>query len=199
MDQSSASGRDHIGTLPFIALDLLLEKRFGGETTRRYRHEAESFAWSLICLYFATAEGKDGKNYTRNPHPLRRWFEDREISHNAKFALQWRDRDIAGILLAYPNARQLACALHKYWVDRYIRQLQEHDLGPGPQMAELFGRKASQNPLEAPPPYQEPEDDEVFVDVLVVLGSPLASVPLKEIREDLFGMSKKFQRIDWSA
>ena len=116
-DQTGASGRDNTGTLPFMALDLLSEEGLHGQIPRRYRHEAESFAWSLICLYFATVQNEEGKNRTRAPHPLQRWFEDREISRDAKIALRWHDPDIAGIPLAHPNARVLARALHTYWVD----------------------------------------------------------------------------------
>ena len=171
-----------------MALDLLLEKRFGGETPRRYRHEAESFAWSLICLYFATAEGKDGKSYTRNPHPLRRWFEDWEISRNAKFALAWHDSDISGISLAYPNTRQLACTLHKYWVDRYTRQFphpyKEDDVPS--LIAEILGIAVSKT--EDPPPYEEPEDDRVFQEVLVKHERALYVEPLREVWDDLVKM-----------
>jgi tRNA A-37 threonylcarbamoyl transferase component Bud32 len=75
-NRAGASGQDNTGTLPFMALDLLSEEGLCGEIPRRYRHEAESFAWSLICLYFATVEDKNGKNRTRDPHPLIEWFED---------------------------------------------------------------------------------------------------------------------------
>ena len=86
-DQTGASGQDNTGTLPFMALDLLSEEGLRGEIPRRYRHEAESFTWSLICLCLATVEGKNSKNYTQDPHPLRRWFEDWESSRNAKLGL----------------------------------------------------------------------------------------------------------------
>ena len=75
-DQAGATGQDNTGTLPFMALDLLSEKGLRGEIPRRYRHEAESFAWCLICLCLTMVEGADGKNYTRDPHLLLRWFQD---------------------------------------------------------------------------------------------------------------------------
>ncbi|KAF9643778.1 hypothetical protein BDM02DRAFT_3122943 [Thelephora ganbajun] len=66
-----------------MALDLLRR-----EIPRRYRHEAESFAWSLICLCLATVVNNHGKNFTMHPHPLHKWFEDWKSCHDAKSALQ---------------------------------------------------------------------------------------------------------------
>jgi len=144
--QTSGSGWDRAGALPFMALDLLSGMGLRGETPRRYRHDAESFAWSLIYLYFATARDEEGKNYTRTPHPLRRWFGDLETSRDAKFAFQWRNNDTAGIPLAYPNTRMFAHVLHGYWLDRYNRQ---------------FPHPARKNP----PPYEEKDDGTVFLDL----------------------------------
>jgi hypothetical protein len=79
------SGRDNAGALPSIALDLMSKEGLCGGIPRFYRHETESFAWSLISLYFAIAEGKDGKNYTRNPaYPLRYWFTDWDRFHDGQ-------------------------------------------------------------------------------------------------------------------
>jgi len=90
-DQAGGSGQDNTGTLPFMALDLLSEKGLRGEIPRRYRHEAESFAWSLICLSLSMIEGTDGENYTRDPHPLFRWFQDWHTSRCFKLGLQWHE------------------------------------------------------------------------------------------------------------
>ena len=91
-DQTGASGRDNTGTLPFMVLDLVSEKGFRGEIVRRYRHEAESFAWCLICLCLATAKSENGKNYTLKPHPLREWFGSYGTSIYAKIAFQWHEK-----------------------------------------------------------------------------------------------------------
>jgi len=198
-DQTGASGNDNTGTLPFMALDLLSEMGLRGEILRRYRHEAESFTWSLICLYFATVEDESGKNRTRDPHPLLRWFQDWDVSRDAKKGLEWH-HNLSGIPLAYPNTRTLASALHKYWVDRYRNQFpyppKDH---PAPQrLGQLFGRETLGAP-QPPPPYQEPDGDTVFEDVLLVHESSLGSAPLKEIGELLIKMTEKFQCINWCA
>ena len=86
--QTGASGQDNTGTLSFMALDLLSEEGLRREIPHRYRHEAESFAWTLICLYFATVEDKNGKNRTRDPHPLIEWFQDWNFSHQFKKGLE---------------------------------------------------------------------------------------------------------------
>jgi len=103
-DQVGASGQDNTGTLPFMALDLLSKKGLRGETPRRYRHEAESFAWCLICLYFATVEDGKGKNCTRNPHPFLKWFQSWDICFNNKYALKWHRLDLSGVPQAYPTS-----------------------------------------------------------------------------------------------
>ena len=140
-----------------MALDLLSEKDLGEGIPRRYRHEAESFAWSLICLCLSTVEDRDGKNCTRTPHPLRWWFEDWETSRNAKIAFQWRHHDQPNIPLVHSNVKTLAFTLHGYWVDQYDKLFPspyEGVLRPNPRLWQLFGREAPNLP-KAPPPYQE--------------------------------------------
>ena len=175
-DQTGASGQDNTGTLPFMALDLLSEEGLRGEIPR---HEAESFTWSLICLCLATVEGKNGKSYTLDPHPLHEWFQDCKVSRYAKIALQWHEHNKSNIPLVHRNAKTLAFALHEYWADRYLKQFQR--------------------PCKAAPPYQEPDDDRVFEDVLSIHDSPLASAPLEKVEEDLLEISEKFQQINWAA
>ena len=66
-------------------------------------------------------------------------------------------------------------------------------------MEQLFGRKIL-SPPEVPPPYQEPENNVVFGDVLCVLELPLGSAPLKDVEELLFKMAEKFQaQVNWCA
>ncbi|KAF9642750.1 hypothetical protein BDM02DRAFT_3264353, partial [Thelephora ganbajun] len=83
--------------------DLLSEEGLRGEIPRRYRHEAESFAWSLICLCLATVVNKHGEDFSMHPHPLRRWFEDWRTSRDAKLALHWCDHDHSDTQLSHPN------------------------------------------------------------------------------------------------
>jgi hypothetical protein len=52
---------------------------------------------------------------------------------------------------------------------------------------------------EVPPPYKEPEDDTVFAEVLSVLDLPLGSTPLKDVDENLFEMTERFQVVNWCA
>ena len=177
-----------------MALDLLRGE--GEEIPRRYRHDAESFAWSLIYLYFATVKDSEGKNHTRDPHPLRRWFKDLGSSYDAKTGVEWHYRGITGIPLAYPNTSALARALHRYWVDRYIWQ-PRHTNGPEKDyrpslLAEIFG---IEHPRTENPPYEEPEDDSVFKEVLVEHARALYAEPLREIYDRLVEMHSKYREI----
>jgi len=76
-------------------------------------------------------------------------------------------------------------------VDRYRNQFANHSLGPGPEVRQLFGRVTLSAP-QPPSPYQEPDDDMVFEDVLIAHESPLGSAPLGEIQELLIKMAERF-------
>jgi len=199
-DQTGASGQDNTGTLPFMALDLLSEKGLRGEIPRRYRHEAESFAWSLICLYFATVESKDGKNHTRDPHPLHEWFQDWNTSRHFKEGLKWHEHDLSGIPLAYPNMRGLARTLHKYWLDRYMKQFPGEagdatKTGDDDGVLELLNPKMSK-PIEIPP-YEEPEDENLFRELVVIHARALHSFgPTEGL---VARMSKGYRDLDWTT
>ena len=155
--QVGASGQNNTGTLPFMALDLVSEKGLRGEIPRRYRQEAESFTWCLICLCLSTVKNKNGKNYTLEPHPLHKWFEDWETSVHFKIALQWHAYDGSNPSLAHPNARDLARVLHKHWVDRYREQFLERAVVPRQDIEELLCENVPDIPQE-PHAYQEPDD-----------------------------------------
>ena len=217
--QAGASGQDNTGTLPFMALDLLSEEGLRGEIPRRYRHEAESFAWSLICLYYGAVEDEDGMICTRDPHPLLRWFGDWEVSLDAKKGLNWH-RNIVEIPPAHPNTKDLACALHEYWMDRFTRQFpnphkkdRPRPLAGAPDTEKFPGgvedAKTSQaeeimrvlnptmtQPLEVPP-YEEPEDENLFRELVVIHARELANF---EPTEGLVTeMGVRYNSLDWAA
>jgi serine/threonine protein kinase len=197
-DQAGASGKDNTGTLPFMALDLLSEEGLHGKIPRHYRHEAESFTWTLICLCLSTVEDKDGRNYTPHPHPLNEWFQGWKISRDAKKGLEWRDHKTDGVPLVHPKARTLASALHRYWADRYARQFPHpyKDDGEPSSIATAFDIMDS---TKKDPPYEEPEDDRVFQELLVRHEKALHAGSLEETKDDLIKMSLKFREIDWNS
>ena len=197
-DQDGASGQDNTGTLPFMALDLLSKEGLRGEIPRRYRHEAESFAWSLICLCLATVEDKNGRNCTISPHPLQKWFTDWGNCFDAKFALQWRNYDNPDIPLVHSNTKLLASALHDYWLGRYTRQFPPPPkvVDRPPLLGGAFGIEVSAREESS---YEEPEDDSVFREVLVEHEVALRPESLQEVRDYLVKMGLKFQKIDWDA
>jgi len=197
-DQDGASGKDNTGTMPYMALDLLSEEGLRGEIPRRYRHEAESFAWSLICLCLATVEDKGGKNYTLDPHPLHQWFQDWKTSQSFKLSLQWHHHDNPNISLVHWNTMPLARALHKYWVERYNRQFPlPPDAIDGPQpLAGIFNIV---DPTAEGPHYEEPENDRVFQEILAKHERTLYVEPLQGVWDDLVRMGLKYKEIDWDA
>ena len=198
-DKTGASGQDNTGTLPFMALEFMSEKGLRGEIPRRYRHEAESFTWSLICLYFATVKDPEGKNGTRDPHPLIEWFQNWKISRDAKKGLEWRDDDVAGVPLTYPNTRELACTLHKYWLDLYRSQFlggakSTRKFGTG-RIMQILNPKMTR-PVEFPP-YEEPEDENLFRELVVMHDVILDD--FKPIEGFVTEMSIRYNDFDWTA
>lgn len=194
-----------------MALDLLVGEGLRGEVPRRYLHEAESFAWSLVYLYLTTVECKDGNNYTKVPYLLHWWFADWEGSRTARFARRWHDHDITGAPLAHPNVRWLARALHRYWVDRYTRRFQypsERNCHPS-VLVKIFNIEDS---TTEDPPYEELDDDRVFQEILVKHEGtlikddaldkdedPLYTEPLQKVWDYLVEMGFKYKEIDWDA
>ena len=217
-DQKGASGQDNTGTMPYMALDLLSVKGLRGEIPRLYRHEAESFAWSLICLHFATVEDEGGKNRTRNPHPLDRWFGDWRISRDAK--LKWPDPDEGKEKdvkkdkdppLAYPETRDLASALHVYWLNRYKKQFPNpSERADRPQLPadepeeaeeEVLARKFNVDPMvfrdSRVPLYEELTDEAVFLEVMVVNVKELRRLVIT--KGIAFEMGGRYGEIDWAT
>jgi len=196
-DQAGASGQDGMGTLPFMALDLLSKEGICGKIPRRYRHEAESFAWCLIYLCLSMAEDTDGKIYTRDPHPLPELFRSWKTSRDFKFALFWCEYDNPDVPLVHPNTEPLARALHEYWSDRYTKQLRG---GRMVRMSEGSSRFRQTTGLETPlliktPPYKEPEDEYQFRELVATQARELPSAT----KEVVLGMVRAYLNLDWSA
>ena len=110
------SAKNNTGTLPFLALDLLDKSAFNGKVRPLYRHEAESFAWCLICICISMGSF-DGQIRTIYPHPLSPWFVNMDICLSSKITLSR-----GGLLDEIPYHQRtgpLANRLYKYWVTRY--------------------------------------------------------------------------------
>ncbi|GBE85467.1 hypothetical protein SCP_0706540 [Sparassis crispa] len=46
-EEREPAGKMRTGTVPFMALDLLMPGYYGGKIARLYRHDLESFVWVL--------------------------------------------------------------------------------------------------------------------------------------------------------
>jgi hypothetical protein len=194
-DRIGTSWQDNTGTLPFMALDLLSGKGLHGGIPRLYRHEAESFAWSLIYLHLATVEDKNRKNHTWTTNALLRWFGSREISHDARKALAWRAHNNRKVSLAYPNTRKLARYLHRYWVNRYDSQLlhAENEAAQAAVVRSVTSMQASTGQSTA---YKELEDEEVFQQLV---GENMVALWELEAGKMVYAMNEKYKKIDWNA
>jgi hypothetical protein len=108
------SGAKHTGTMPFMALDLLVDEAWGGKTTRLYRHDCESFAWVLLWICCRYNGGKE----ISNP-PLGKFITySYEDCFCAKYSIPYRLRYInptpsyerfwpaANVLLSWPFHRR---------------------------------------------------------------------------------------------
>ncbi|KZT08871.1 uncharacterized protein LAESUDRAFT_723193 [Laetiporus sulphureus 93-53] len=57
--KKQATGQERIGTIPFMAIDLLSSKYFHGEIVRLYRHDFESFLWILAYRLLRGVDEQD--------------------------------------------------------------------------------------------------------------------------------------------
>ncbi|KAG1799527.1 uncharacterized protein BJ212DRAFT_1251972, partial [Suillus subaureus] len=48
--QDSPSGQEHTGTVPFMAIELLMKEAIEGQVKHLYQHDAESFIWVLTWV-----------------------------------------------------------------------------------------------------------------------------------------------------
>ena len=191
-NQKGASGK---GKLPFMALDLLSEKGLRGEIPRLYRHEAESFSWSLIYLCLSTVESEEGGNVISEF--LSGWFGNWFTCHNAKMGFMWQEHIKPDIAFAYPNAMDLALFLHSHWFDRYRKQFPNVKAKYVPsRIARGLGRTTAASREVAP--YVEEDDDTIFENLVVLHDEALGSEALKDIQDTLFEMDGGFRKVNWS-
>ena len=196
--QKGASGTENTGTLPFMALDLLSPDGLAGKIPRLYRHEAESFAWSLIYLCISTIRDEKGKEYVITSDPLRNWFRDWSTCHGAKLGFAWDRYDQPNFVFAYPNAKILAEPLHEYWIDRYRRQFKKSKRVVGHSVLEQKLGFAAPAATETPA-YTEEGDDTVFQNIVVIQEEALRELgELKETMSALIEMANEYAVIDWS-
>lgn len=98
-------------SMPYMALDVLSEK--GNERIpRRYRHEAESFAWVLIYIYGTTHE-HEGKVTTAVHYPFDAWLYGYQTScFRQKFTYK---TTVQEYLVVHAHTRPLLAGLHNIW------------------------------------------------------------------------------------
>ena len=55
-------GTDHTGTIPFMAIDILTQEYWRGETRWYHCHELESFFWILVSVFMLYKDGQRHPN-----------------------------------------------------------------------------------------------------------------------------------------
>ena len=196
--QMDASGTENMGTIPFMALDLLSIEGLRGEIPRLYRHDAESLSRALIYLCASMVKNEEGENCARTSILLRRWFGDWLSCHDAKFAFQSQLYDDPNVKFAYPNAEFLATSLYWHWFDRCRWQRKEPTKTVAPsRIAPKVGLSVTA-PSERPP-YVEEDEDTVFLSISILQDeAPMDHEKLKETQGALIEMFWGYREIDWS-
>ena len=69
--ESSPSGSERTGTVPFMALDLINPKNPPGSVRHEYRHDCESFVWTLLWIF---GNYEDGKELPTRPSDFEDWL-----------------------------------------------------------------------------------------------------------------------------
>ena len=196
--QKGGNGKENTGTLPFMALDLLSPEGRRGETPRLYRHDAESFFWSLAYLCLSTVKGENGKNRTNTPDLLHEWFEHPKICRAAKIQFILEPYEEPSVELTYPNAGILVESLRGYWRGSFCRQSNVPTKVVAPSHFRQRVRFPVEDPSE-PPPYVEEDEDTVFLKILILQDETLTGhEELKETKGTLDKMFSEYWEIDWS-
>jgi len=123
-----------------------------------------------------------------------------DTSRDSKSGLRWHKHENPDVPLVHPNTKPLARALHEFWVDRYTAQLRG-GLGAKPAEDDQFRRDLgleTPNPTENPP-YEEPEDEKLFRELLLVHSRNIPSSKVTEGVVDVVEMSRAYLSHDWSA
>jgi hypothetical protein len=82
-EQPSPSGSERTGTIPFMALDLIHPEHPPGSAKHEYRHDHESFVWTLYWIF---GTFKNGRELPKRPARFERWVTGDSI-YEAKYAL----------------------------------------------------------------------------------------------------------------
>jgi len=184
------NAKDTTGTLPFLALDLLSKKASEGLVPRRYRHDAESFAWCLIYICICAGKDEGGRIGTINPHPLSLWFGTTDTSLASKVTLGAKQ-----LLEEFPlhkRAKPLALALHDYWVTRFNSQIRSLGRSANPKNITLESSQSMdwiqlENTTQTTELYTEPSDCESFEKALTAIFSTLKrNSVVPKTKEDIF-------------
>jgi hypothetical protein len=170
--------KDNTGTMPFLALDLLNEAAFKGLVQRRYRHDAESFAWCLVYICVCMGKDQNGRIGTFHPHPLSAWFINLDACYRSKISLV--ENELFKNFPLHQNIASTVSALYSNWTKRYARQLEdntnlhvsltqtraEEGVGGVPLPSDLIEPEGTVQTTE---PYQELSDQEWFKRVYGIL------------------------------
>ena len=96
------------------------------------------------------------------------------------------------------NAMDLAHDLHQYWLDRFNKQLPDGGAKKPKkgEAVELLKHELSWQPIEIPP-YEEPEDEYLFRDLVVIHDNNLGWF---EPTENLVvEMIRRYNELDWTT
>lgn len=122
---SGPTGYENTGTLPFMALELLTNEGVQGRVPRRYRHDAEGFAWVLAYLCLAFELSPEGQRWRKKINPLCEWLTTYNRCYNDKYSLcaQWTKRDKSRrqdtFSTPYPMIQATAYRVCKHWIDKH--------------------------------------------------------------------------------
>ena len=160
--------KDDTGTLAFLALDLLDIWDLKRLVRRRYRHDAESFAWCLIYICFSMEKNERGQIDVIKPDPLSQWFNTMSSSYYSRYTLRV---DLFRDLPLHKKAGPLAANLHRHWLNRYIDQCiagdPAHPRHAVPRSSSsLF---LNEPKMEVREPYKEPSDYESLEEIIYVV------------------------------
>jgi hypothetical protein len=138
----------------------------------------------LVYLCVTTIKDKNGANRTNDLNPLRYLFEQIARKH-------WKDlEERPDPSLVYLNTPPLARMLERHWVKRYFKRLDYHHAR---QDAEVESDAEGE-----PPPYEEPDGERAFSEVLAIHANALgSSEALSKAKVEFSRMLLQYKQIEW--
>jgi serine/threonine protein kinase len=126
------SGTERMGTMPFMALDLLTKEGWAGKVERLYRHDCESFVWVLLWICSRYDNGAEIKNPPFNEFITSDFYHCYKIKFSCGMTIA-ETKPTASYQRFWLGARQL----NNWFVQQHLNRTLSLEVAPEPTNDEV--------------------------------------------------------------